>query len=138
MKWLEISFLSIFFVFFGWVTGFGQTVTADLVVTNANIHTMDAKRTVARSIAVLNGKIVSIGSDAQTKPLIGSKTRVIDAGGKLVLPGFNDAHVHFMETGAQLSSVDLRSSKTPEEFVQRIKDFAAKLPKGRWILGGQW
>ncbi len=117
---------------------FGQAISADLVVTNANIHTMDAKRTVAKSIAVLNGKIIAIGSDADTKALIGPKTRVIDAKGKLVIPGFNDAHVHFMETGAQLASVDLRSAKTPEEFVQRIKDFAAKLPKGRWILGGQW
>jgi predicted amidohydrolase YtcJ len=111
---------------------------ADLVITNANIRTMDTKRTVARSIAVLNGKIVAIGSDADSKSLVGPKTKVIDAMGKLVLPGFNDAHVHFMETGSQLSSVDLRSAKTPAEFVQRIKDFAAKLPKGRWILGGRW
>ncbi len=111
---------------------------ADIVVTNANIRTMDTKRTVARSLAVLNGKIIALGSDADTKSLVGPKTRVIDAKGKLVLPGFNDAHVHFMETGSQLSSVDLRTAKTPAEFVQRIRDFAAKLPKGRWILGGKW
>lgn len=129
---LVISFLLFF------LQSTAQTVEADLVVTNANVRTMDAKRTVARSIAVLNGKIIAIGSDADTKSLIGKNTRVINAGGKTVLPGFNDAHVHFMETGAQLSSVDLRSAKSPEEFVQRIKDFAAKLPKGRWILGGQW
>jgi hypothetical protein len=112
--------------------------TADLVVTNANIRTMDAKRTVERSVAVLNGKIIAIGSDAATRSFVGPKTRVINAGGKTVIPGFNDAHVHFMETGAQLSSVDLRDAKSPEEFVRRIKDFAAKLPKGRWILGGKW
>lgn len=117
---------------------FGQAVAADLVITNANIRTMDAKRTLARSIAALNGKIVAIGSDADTRSLIGPKTRVIDAGGKTIVPGFNDAHVHFMETGQQLSSVDLRDAKTPAEFVRRIKDFAAKLPKGRWILGGKW
>ncbi|QYO66271.1 amidohydrolase [Leptolyngbya sp. 7M] len=58
--------------------------------------------------------------------------------GRLVIPGFNDAHVHFLETGQQLSSVDLRDAKTPREFVERIKIFAAKLPKGRWILGGKW
>src|SRR4029078_3133590 len=115
-----------------------QKLSADIVVTNANIRTMDAKRTVARSMAVLNGKIIVIGSDSETPALIGPNTRVIDAGGKLVLPGLNDAHVHFTETGAQLSHVDLRSSKSPEEFVQRVKGFAAKLPKGRWILGGQW
>jgi predicted amidohydrolase YtcJ len=118
--------------------GMAQAVTADLVITNANIHTMDADRSVARSLAVLGNKIIAIGTDEQTKPFIGPNTRVIDAAGKLVLPGFNDAHVHFIETGAQLSSVDLRDARTPEEFVSRIKAFAAKLPKGRWILGGQW
>lgn len=116
----------------------GQKFAADIVVVNANIRTMDARRTVARSMAVVNDRIVAVGGDADTRPLIGPKTRVIDAGGRLILPGFNDAHVHFMETGAQLSSVDLRYAKTPQEFVQKIKEFAAKLPKGRWILGGQW
>ncbi len=133
-----MSVLSTLFFLAICINGLGQTIAADLVITNANIRTMDAKRTVARSIAVLNGKIIAIGLDADTKSLIGVKTRVIDAKGKLVLPGFNDAHVHFMETGNQLSSVDLRSAKTPQEFVQRIKAFAAKLPKGRWIQGGQW
>ncbi len=116
----------------------GQRAFADLVVTNANIRTMDAKRTIARSIAVLDGKIIAIGSDADTKSLVGQNTRVIDARGRTIIPGFNDAHVHFTETGQQLSSVDLRDAKTPEEFVRRLKDFAAKLPKGRWILGGKW
>lgn len=118
--------------------GIAQRFSADIVITNANIRTMDAKRTVARSLAVSGGKIIAIGSDADTKTMIGPNTRVIEAGGKLVLPGFNDSHVHFLGTGAQLSSVDLRDAKTPQEFVQRIRDFAAKLPKGRWILGGQW
>lgn len=115
-----------------------QTIVADIVIKNANVRTMDAKRNTARSIAVLNGKIVAIGSDADTAGMIGPSTRVVDAGGKLILPGFNDAHVHFMGTGEQLSSVDLRSSETPQEFVRRLKEFAAKQPKGRWILGGQW
>jgi len=117
---------------------FGQAISADLVVINANIRTMDAKRTVVRSIATLNGKIIALGSDADTRSLVGPKTKVIDAGGKTIIPGFNDAHVHFMETGYQLSSVDLRDAKSPEEFVARIKAFATKIPKGRWILGGQW
>lgn len=120
------------------IVGSGQSFVADMVITNANIRTMDAKRTVARSVAVLNGKIVAVGSDADTRPLIGPKTRVMNAQGRTIIPGFNDAHVHFLETGQQLSSVDLRDAKTPEEFVKRIRDFAAKLPKGRWILGGKW
>jgi predicted amidohydrolase YtcJ len=118
--------------------GAAQAAVADLVIVNANVHTMGSSRPAARSIAVVGNRIVAVGSDADTKPMIGPATKVIDAGGKLVIPGFNDAHVHFLETGAQLSSVDLRDAKTPAEFVKRIKDFAAKLPKGRWILGGQW
>ena len=115
-----------------------QTLTADMVIINANVRTIDLKRPTANSIAVLGDKIIAVGSDADTKPLIGTKTRIIDAKGKLIIPGFNDAHVHFMETGSQLSSVDLRDAKSPQEFVDRIKAFAAKLPKGRWILGGKW
>mgnify|MGYP001489776842 CR=1 FL=1 len=115
-----------------------QNFKADLVVTNANVLTVNSSQPRAQSIAITGDRIVAVGSDADTKPLIGPKTKVIDAKGKLVIPGFNDAHVHFMETGSQLSSVDLRDAKTPQEFVARIKSFAAKLPKGRWILGGKW
>lgn len=111
---------------------------ADLVVVNANIHTMDRKMPRARAIAVSGGKIIAIGSEGEIRELIGPNTKQIDAKGRLVIPGFNDAHVHFLETGQQLSSVDLRDAKTPQEFVERIKNFAAKLPKGRWILGGKW
>lgn len=117
---------------------FGQSFQADLVVINANVHTINTAQPKVQSIAVLGNKIVAVGSDVDTKSLIGPKTKVIDAKGKLVIPGFNDAHVHFMETGQQLSSVDLRDAKTPQEFVERIRNFAAKLPKGRWILGGKW
>ena len=116
-----------------------QNGAADLVVTNANIRTMDAKRTVARSMAVIGRKIKAIGSDAEIKPWIGPGTRVIDAGGRTVIPGFNDAHLHFMSTGAQRSQVDLGKGVTSAaEFVRRLKEFAAKLPKGRWIEGGRW
>ena len=135
---MKSTILAGLFVLFMVFAADGQTGMADLVVVNANVRTMAAARPTARSIAVTGGRIIAVGSDADTKPLIGPSTKVIDAGGKLVLPGFNDAHVHFLETGAQLSSVDLRDAKTPGEFVRRIKEFAAKLPKGQWILGGQW
>lgn len=115
-----------------------QGLTADLVIVNANIHTMDTKNPSAQSIAVWQNKIIAVGKDADTKALIGPQTRVIDAKGKLVIPGFNDAHVHFLETGGQLSSVNLRDSRAPEEFARDLRDFAAKVPKGRWITGGRW
>lgn len=118
--------------------GVSQTVTADLVIRNANIRTMDENRSVVRAIAVLNGRIIALGSDAEIGKLIGSKTRVIDGGGKTIIPGFNDAHLHFVPGGQQLSLVDLRSSKSPEEFAKRLKDYAAKLKPGEWIVGGNW
>lgn len=130
--------VALFVLFCAVSSGFSQNGAADLVITNANIRTMDSKRTVARAMAMIGRKIRAVGSEADIKPWIGPKTKVIDAGGKTVIPGFNDAHVHFMETGYQLASVDLRDAKSPQEFVARIKAFAAKLPKGRWITGGQW
>ncbi|MEW6360757.1 MAG: amidohydrolase [Pyrinomonadaceae bacterium] len=120
------------------VTISAQTIYADLVVLNANVRTGDKSRPAAEAIAVSGNRIVAIGNTAEIRKLAGPATRRIDAGGKTVIAGFNDAHVHFMETGQQLSSVDLRDAKSPEEFVRRIRDFASRLPKGRWILGGQW
>ena len=133
MKNLTLLFLLIF----GTQT-FAQNLNADLVVVNANIHTMNAAQPTAEAFAVIGSRIVAVGANRGIKNLIGAKTKIIDAGGKLVMPGFNDSHVHFLDGGAGLSSVDLRDAKTPQEFVERIKNFAARLPKGRWILNGNW
>lgn len=115
-----------------------QSLNADLIVVNGKIRLMDEKNSNVDAVAVKGNTIVAVGTDAEIRRLAGSNTKIIDLKGKTVIPGFNDAHVHFSETGAQLSSVDLRDAKTPQEFVERIKAFAAKLPKGRWILGGKW
>ena len=130
--------ITLTFVFSLTAAVFGQAAQADIVVVNANVRTMNPEKPTAKSLAVIGGKIAAIGDESVTKPLIGPRTKVIDAKGRLIVPGFNDAHVHFLETGQQLSSVDLRTAKSPEEFVARIKQFASKLPKGRWILGGKW
>ena len=111
---------------------------ADLLIVNANIHTMDRSHPAAAAIAIHGNRIIAVGSNDEIKKLAGADTKVIDAKGRLVLPGFNDAHVHFMSGGFQLSSVDLRDANTPQEFAERIRDFAARLPKGRWITGGDW
>jgi predicted amidohydrolase YtcJ len=115
-----------------------QNSGSDVILLNGKIRLMDAKNTTVSAVAVKGNAIVAVGTDAEIRRLAGSSTKIIDLKGKTVIPGFNDAHVHFSETGAQLSSVDLRDAKTPQEFVERIKAFAAKLPKGRWILGGKW
>ncbi len=117
---------------------FAQNLTADLVIVNAKVRTMDAAKSNAEAVAVMGNKIVAVGTNAEVRALVGANTKTIDAKGRLVIPGFNDSHVHFLEGGFQLSAVDLRDAKSPEEFVRRIKEFAVKQPKGRWILGGKW
>ena len=119
-------------------TVFAGSIAPDLVIVNATVRTMDPRTPVAEALAIVGNRIVAVGSTDEIRPLAGAGTRVIDAGGRLVLPGFNDAHVHFLSGGFSLSSVDLRDAKSPEEMARRLAEFAAKLPKGRWITGGSW
>jgi len=115
-----------------------QTMMADLVITNATVHTLDKARPSAEAIAVYGNRIAAVGSSAEIRKLAGAQTRIVDAAGALVIPGFNDAHVHFIDGGSHLASVQLRAAVTPQEFAERIRQFAAKTPKGRWITGGDW
>jgi predicted amidohydrolase YtcJ len=115
-----------------------SSIAPDLIIINAVVHTMDSNQPLAEAVAVLGNRIVAVGSTKDLKKLAGANTRVIDAKKRLVLPGFNDAHTHFLSGGFQLSSVDLRDANSPQEFADRIRSFAAKLPKGRWITGGDW
>ena len=79
-----------------------------------------------------------MGSDAEVEPLIGEATRVISVAGSMLVPGLIDTHVHFVDGGAALASVQLRDAASPEEFTDRIAEFASGLPAGEWILGGTW
>ena len=115
-----------------------QTMMADLVIINATVHTLDKARPSAEAIAVYGNRIAAVGSSAEIRKLAGAQTRIVDAAGALVIPGFNDAHVHFIDGGSHLASVQLRAAVTPQEFAERIRQFAAKTPKGRWITGGDW
>src|SRR5579864_9852281 len=111
---------------------------ADLIVTNAKVYTVDKQQPRAEAVAVLGERIDAVGSASAIDAWRGPGTRVIDAGGKLVLPGFNDAHVHFMDSGLGLASVQLKDAASLQEFANRIAQYAAKQPKGQWILGGTW
>lgn len=111
---------------------------ADLILTNAHIYTVDANRPQAEALAVIGERIVAVGSSAEIDAWRGSATKVIDAEGKLVLPGFNDAHVHFIDGSATLTNVRLKDADSPEEFARRLGEYAKTLPKGEWILGGDW
>jgi predicted amidohydrolase YtcJ len=111
---------------------------ADLIITNAKIWTVDAAMPAAQAVAVLGDRIVAVGSNADVDSWRGAQTRVVDAGGKLLLPGFNDAHLHFVSGGTQLDSVQLTDSTSAAEFARRIGERAKSTPKGEWILGGDW
>ena len=111
---------------------------ADTIIINAVVRTMDPAQPNAEAVAIYGNRIVAVGSSKDIKKLAGPSTRTIDANKRLLLPGFNDSHTHFLSGGFQLSSVDLRDADSPQEFARRIKAFAAKLPKGRWITGGDW
>ena len=111
---------------------------ADLLVTNARIWTGDPARPEAEALAALGERIVAVGSKDELEPWRGPKTRVIDAGGRRVLPGFDDSHVHFVDGSAKLAQVQLKDARSPEEFARRIADHARTLTKGEWVLGGTW
>jgi predicted amidohydrolase YtcJ len=115
-----------------------NSLPPDLLIVNGSVHTMDSDRPTAEAVAILGNRIVALGSSAELRSLAGPNTRIIDAHGNTVVPGFNDAHVHFLEGGFSLASVDLRDAKSREEMARRLAEFAKQIPKGRWILGGQW
>lgn len=138
MKILVSIFTSFLILSFMPKTISAQGIPADLIIVNATVRTMDTRQATADAVAVYQNKIVAVGSNAEIRKLSGSRTRVIDARGRLVLPGFNDSHVHFLMGGFSLYNVDLRDAKSPEEFAKRIGDFAKKIPKGQWIRGGDW
>jgi len=111
---------------------------ADLILTNGKIWTVNNAQPQAEAVACTGARIVAVGSTADISKWAGPKTQIIDLAGRLVGPGFNDAHVHFCAGGAHLASVKLRDARTEAEFRERIRKFAAGLPKGRWIEGGDW
>ncbi|HET7292211.1 MAG TPA: amidohydrolase [Vicinamibacteria bacterium] len=90
------------------------------------------------AIAVRDGRVAALGVDADVLPLVGPGTRVVELRGRLVVPGFNDAHVHFLDGGFGLLSVDLRPAKDEADFARRLGEHAKGLPKGAWILQGNW
>ncbi len=115
-----------------------SAVAPSLAVVNAHIWTGDTRRPWADGIAVGGERILAVGSSAEMRKLASGDTQVIDAKGMMIVPGFIDAHIHFLEGGFGLSSVQLRDAKTPREFADRIAAFAAGARPGTWITHGDW
>jgi predicted amidohydrolase YtcJ len=113
------------------------TRSADLVAFG-KVWTGDSARPFAGAVATRGDTILAVGDSADVARLIGEKTRVLRNGSGLVTPGFMDAHVHLLDGGFQLTSVDLRDADSPAEFIRRVAAFARERPPGEWITGGDW
>lgn len=111
---------------------------ADTVLLGGKVWTGDPARPEAQALAIVDGKVAAVGSDDEVRRWAGPATTVLELRGRRVLPGFNDAHVHFFDGGQALASVQLRDAPSPEAFRDRIGAYAATLPKGRWVLNGNW
>src|SRR4051794_34912283 len=112
--------------------------SADLVLLGGKIWTVNRARPEAEAVAVRAGRIVAVGKDADVKPFAGPKTRIIALAGRRVLPGFHDSHVHLLGSGQRLSQVQLKDAKDEAEFGKLLRAFDRKLPRGRWMIGGDW
>lgn len=139
MKTIIITFSIVFLIFLNILScNYQEKIPMTLVIINANIWTADENQPYAEAIAISDGKIAYIGTTKQVKKMVTKNTNVIDAAGMFVCPGFTDSHLHLLEGGFHLSSVQLRDAKTPEEFKKRIAEFAKTCEPGDWILDGDW
>ena len=135
---IPVSALLMMFAFTLAVPAGAQNAPVSLAVVNARIWTGNPKRPWAEAIAARGDRIAAVGSSAEIRKLASANARVIDAHGQMLVPGFNDAHVHIISAGRGLSSVKLRDASTPAEFIARIKAYAKTIPKGAWITDGDW
>src|SRR5262245_59930732 len=115
----------------------GEPAGADLVLRGGIVFVAKG-RPRATAIAVAGGRVLAVGSDADLAGLVAPRTRVIELRGRLVVPGFNDSHVHLLDGGFALLSVDLRGARDEAELARRLGAHAATLPKGTWIRNGNW
>ncbi|MDP7112468.1 MAG: amidohydrolase family protein, partial [Myxococcota bacterium] len=122
----------------GEVAGDRSAQSADLIVHNGVVHTLDPAAPQARALAARDGRIVFVGDDAGALALRGEATRVVDLGGAAVLPGLIDSHAHPMGLGKSLQSLDLVGTRSKSEVVERVRVACDQAPDGIWIYGRGW
>jgi len=111
---------------------------ADILIVHAKVYTMDAEKPWAQAVAIRKGKIAAVGRDEEVERYRGIGTKWIDAGGKLVLPGFTDCHVHFLDGSLGLGRISLEGAKDVADLQKRLREYAAQHPGTGWILGRGW
>ncbi|MDB2395796.1 amidohydrolase [Porticoccaceae bacterium] len=115
-----------------------KQVSADLILFDGKVYTVDANRSWAEAVAVIDGKIAYVGSSSGAKKYKGPNTRLVDLDGKMVLPGFQDAHVHPIEAGMAYLGCSLHDGKSVEDYVLIVKECAQQSPEATFIDGGGW
>ena len=111
---------------------------ADAVFYNGKIFTMGKEKRTVRAVAVADGEIVAVGSDAEVKRTAPRGSDKYDLGGKPVVPGFIDSHTHFVQMGVDSLNVELFASKSMEDALGLVKAAAQKTPKGEWVIAANW
>ncbi len=109
-----------------------------LLVVNGRVWTGSAGAPAVEAVAVDDTRIAAVGRSSDLRALADRDTLIIDAGGRLVIPGITDSHAHFLWAGLQESRLDLRSVRGREEFIAQVAAQAEKLPPDRWLLGGRF
>ncbi|MBC7773070.1 MAG: amidohydrolase family protein, partial [Pyrinomonadaceae bacterium] len=111
----------------------------DLIVHNASITTMDPARPEASAVAAASGKFLAVGADAEILALRGPDTRVLDAGGRRVIPGLNDSHLHIIRGGLNYN-LELRWDGVPSlaDAMRMLREQVTRTPQGQWVrvVGG--
>jgi len=111
----------------------------DVIVINADIRTMDPLKPRVEALAAHQGRVLALGSTADIRALAGKGARVVDAGGRLVLPGFQDTHIHMQDSGTRHAlDVDLAGVRKIEELQKKLKEFAEAHPDRDWVKGHGW
>lgn len=113
-------------------------MSADLVLYNGNVHTMDPSRPQVQAVAIQGNRVLATGSDEEMRGLLRAGGEAVDLRGRTVVPGFTDAHLHFMSYGLGLNRIDLAGVPSLEEALSRVAARAATMPAGRWLLGRGW
>jgi predicted amidohydrolase YtcJ len=112
--------------------------SADLIVLNADIHTVDPARPRASAIAIREGRFMAVGHTADIQKLAGPDTRTIDAGGRSITPGFMDGHSHMGGNAPRVAGVDLSYIVAKSDWLKEITAAHQRLPTGEWMTGGYW
>ncbi len=122
----------------GYLSLSGPDESADMVIMNGTVATVDENFSIREAVAVRDGKIVYVGKNRIAKRFIGDSTVVLDVEGKLVLPGLIDAHGHLHSLGEQLANLDINGTKSWEEIIERVEERVKTIKPGEWIVGGRW